>query len=445
VRTAILVAGLVVLAVPATALGGPIGQRVAIGAFRGPQAARVQDAVEGALLRRYYLVPDSVVLETARKSGLKLQSDQDFAEVARSLNVQAFLTATVRKQRNWTVEMVVRKGTTGEAVARFDWTDRRIESLAAALARSTPRRLQALLANRPAAAAVEADEQVVVKAPSLPERAPTVRDDPPEDKPDPAEKAEKTVTVAEEGPGTAAPQPYFEVSAGSRIFSRTMSYVDNYSGLPGYRLGRATSITLDAAFHPFALIPGAGAWIGGLGLTGNVTYALGIGTQGGSAETPARTEVYGYEAGVRHRISVGVVDLLPHVSYLVDSFVASAADLAPDVRYEVVRAGLGTRLNLSSRAAVRATADYLYVLNAGPLTGANKFPRAEVRGVDLSLGAGYSFTETLEAQASVGLRRYGFDMKVEPGDALIAGGAIDEYLSMTLGLAYRPSLRSNRR
>src|SRR5438046_810459 len=118
---------------PRTAEAGSMGQRVAIPNFRGPQAARVQDAVEGALLRRYLLVPDSEVAEAARKSGILLRRDQDFAEVARSLNVQAFVIATVRKQRNWTVQMTVRKGDTGAEVGRFDLSERRLDTLAAAL------------------------------------------------------------------------------------------------------------------------------------------------------------------------------------------------------------------------------------------------------------------------------------------------------------------------
>jgi hypothetical protein len=412
---------------PRTAEAGSMSQRVAIPNFRGPQAARVQDAVEGALLRRYLLVPDSEVAEAARKSGIQLRRDQDFAEVARNLNVQAFVIATVRKQRNWTVQMTVRKGDTGAEVGRFDLSERRLDTLAAALARSTPRRLQALLAGRAAAPEVlektakedEAPEaEVRQKAPSLPDKAPDYSE------------------------GTA-PRPYLELGVAGRLFSRNMSYADNFSGLPGYRLARASAINADLAFHPLALIPGAGTVLGGFGLTGNITYALGIGTQGAAAAdgSPARTEVWGWEAGVRQRIPIGIVDLLPHVSYLVDTFMASGAELAPDVRYTVVRSGLGARLYLSDRATVQASADYLHVLDAGPLT-TDRFPRATVQGMDLTLGASYAFNDSVEGLVSVGLRRYGFDMKVQPGDALIAGGAIDEYMSMTIGVSYRPSLRS---
>jgi hypothetical protein len=408
---------------PAEALALDLNQRVAIGAFRGPQAERLQDAVESALLRRYFLVPESMVADAARKSGIRLESEKDFAEVAKTLNVKAFVSATVRKQKNWRVEMVVRKGETGAAVGRYEWTDRRIETLAAAMSKTTPRRLQALLSENGGPAAADAEVSEAHPAPSLPENPP-------------ARPADA------EAPADPGIRPYLEIGAGAKVFSRAMSYTDNASRLPGYRLDRGTAINMDMAFHPFALVPGAG-WVGGIGLTGGVTYAVGIGTQLDGGDGRARTEVYGYEAGIRLRGTVGIVDIIPHVSYMVDNFVANVANISPDVRYRVARSGLGLRLALSSRAMVRASADYLYVLDAGPFTADGKFPRAQARGMDLSLGAGYSFTETLEAQVSVGLRRYGFDMRAQPGDAPLAGGAIDEYMSMTLGVAYRPALRRN--
>jgi hypothetical protein len=130
--------------------------------------------------------------------------------------------------------------------------------------------------------------------------------------------------------------------------------------------------------------------------------------------------------------------LLPHGSYLVDNFVTSG-DLSPNVHYQVLRAGLGTRAALSSHFSLRASVDYLHVLSAGALTS-TAFPRATVTGVDVSLGAGYGIGKTFEIQAAGALRRYGFDMRSRPGDAFIAGGASDQYLSMIIGLAYRPSL-----
>ncbi|HEY2904205.1 MAG TPA: hypothetical protein VGL59_26690 [Polyangia bacterium] len=455
----LLAALLAAAAAPAAA--SDLAQRVAIDSFRGPQGAVVQDAVESALLRQYYLVPDAQVLEAARKSGVRLRSDEDFAEVGRSLNVAAFVTATVKRNKNWRVEMVVRNGETGEAVARYDVTNRRLDGLAATLARSTPHRLQVLLANRSTDSADDEDTEVRVKArPPARARSRQQDDDADGDKaPGPARKPNKAQSDKDKEddveaetsdekprdlPSANLPRPYLELGAGGRVFSRSMTFTDNFSNIPAYRLDRATAITIEMAFHPFALAESTrDDWIAGFGLTGNVTYAMGITTEETGSDGRARTDVHGYELGVRYRAALGPVDIVPRGGYLAETFAANVGTVAPDVDYRVIRAGMGLQLALSRQAFMRASADYLYVLTAGRLNDADRFPRAVTRGVDLTMGAGYAFSDSVELFVAVGLRRYGFDLKVQPGDSLIAGGALDEYVSMTMGLTYRPTLGGN--
>ena len=50
-------------------------QRVAIEGFRGPQAQRIQGAVETGLVGKYYVVPDFSVEEVARRKGVGLVLD----------------------------------------------------------------------------------------------------------------------------------------------------------------------------------------------------------------------------------------------------------------------------------------------------------------------------------------------------------------------------------
>ena len=452
-------------AASAAPAGSDPGQRVAIDSFRGPQGSVVQDAVESALLRRYFLVPDEEVLEAARRSGVRLRSSEDFAEVGRSLNVAAFVTATVKRNRNWRVEMVVRDGETGEAVARYDVTDRHLTGVATTLARAMPRQLQVLLARNVAAADANADEDAQLRARVRPPARTRAPDEEPEtrtlrpsrrakeapakadkgDKDDEEEDADSEAPADEEPPrpkqSEEIPRPYLEIGAGGRVFSRSMTFTENYSNIPAYRLDRATALTIDVAFHPFAVADSTrDQWIAGLGLTGNITYAMGVTTEVAGADGRARTEVHGYELGVRYRGIAGPVDIVPRVGYIADTFAANVGPVSPDVDYRVVRAGLLLRLALSRQAFMRANADYLDVLSAGRLNDADRFPRAVTRGVDIGLGAGYAFSDNVEAWVAVGLRRYGYDLKVQPGDNLIAGGALDEYVSMSMGLTYRPSL-----
>jgi hypothetical protein len=467
---------------PVRAAGG-LGQRVAIDSFRGPQSAVMQDAVEGALLRNYFLVPDAQVVAAARKSGVRLRSDEDFAEVGRSLNVAAFVSGTtVKHRKNWRVEVVVRDGETGEAVARYDLTERRLNALAVTLARSTPRKLQVALAGRNTVEPAEEEPQVQTKL-----RPPVrLRDRPAEetedadrnsrsekraritserDKDVDKEKArskdrdrdrdreaakdddDDDVRTSSDRPSNrnddVLPRPYLELGVGGKVFSRSMSFTENFSDIPAYRLDRATAVTIDFALHPFAIIESTrDSWAANLGLTGNVAYAMGITTEQTGTQGRARTEVHGYEVGARYRAALGIIDLAPRLTYVNETFAANLGNVSPDVDYKVMRMGVGIQLALSRQAFMRVSGDYLHVLSAGRLNDPDRFPRAVSRGVDLSLGAGYAFTDSVEAWLGVGLRRYGYDMKSRPGDTLIAGGAIDEYLSMTMGLTYRPSFEN---
>jgi hypothetical protein len=391
-------------------------QRVVLREFRGPQAARVKDAIEGALLMRYSLVPDTIVTEAARRSGGRLLTDQDFAAVARSLNVQAFVSATVHKQQDWRIEMVVRKGDTGKAVARYDWSGRRIDALAASVARRTPSRLRVLLAGDFAPKPGPPEETVQAHAAASPVAA---------DEPPPSAIG-------------ARDRPFLEISVGSRVFSRSMSFAQNVSGMSGYQLAHGTEVTAEMALHPFAAGKAtADSWAAGIGLYGTVNLAIGLDTQDATGAS-VRTDAYAYEAGVRYRVIAGAFELSPRVSYLVDNF-AVTGDPSPSVHYQVLRAGLGARAALSSRVSLRASLDYLDVLSAGALTSTT-FPRASVNGLDLAVGAGYGIGRTFELQMSAALRRYGFDMRSQAGDPFVAGGASDQYLSMAFGIAYRPSL-----
>ena len=61
------------------------------------QAQRLQGALEASLLKRYYVVPDFTVAEAARRQGVGLVADDDFAQVGRALQVRGFVSAEVRR------------------------------------------------------------------------------------------------------------------------------------------------------------------------------------------------------------------------------------------------------------------------------------------------------------------------------------------------------------
>jgi len=61
-----------------------------------------------------------------------------------------------------------------------------------------------------------------------------------------------------------------------------------------------------------------------------------------------------------------------------------------------------------------------------------------VAGMSAEAGLAIAVVPEVEVRATVGVRRFGFDMNAAKDDALIAGGAIDQTTWAGLGLAYRP-------
>ena len=107
----------------------------------------------------------------------------------------------------------------------------------------------------------------------------------------------------------------------------------------------------------------------------------------------------------------------------------------PDTIYRFGRPGIGLRLELPGDLSVTAGAGYRYVFNAGGTDLDGYFPHRTVGGVDVDLALGYRIARNLEIRGSGQLRRYFYDMHSKAGDAYLAGGAIDQYWTVGLGMA----------
>jgi hypothetical protein len=397
------------------ALAGEI-PRVAVDRFRGPQAARIQGAVETGLVGRYYVVPDFNIAEVARRKGIGLVVDDEFATVGKALDVQAFVSAQIQKRSNWQVALLVRRGDTGAPMGRILVTDRRLDRLERQLTQRTSRRLQALLARTGGVVDVDAGPG---EAPSLSEKAPV------------EEEAEESG-----GGGGGTPGEVLTVSLDGRLFTRSFSYAQNLTGLPEYKLGQAFATALDVSFHPGALFAPAAA---PLGIIGSLEYGMGVGSRVSATENRRSSDVSAYSVGLEFRLRFGAHELTPQASYGARSFTTGeAGPRVPDVRYKLLNAGMATRLQVMSRLALLGQAAFVHVLDAGPLMEPGRFTRATVRGLEAQLGVSFAMAEVLELRATGGMRRLGFDMNAQPGDAWVAGGAIDQTVWGGLGLVYRP-------
>ena len=68
---------------------------------------------------------------------------------------------------------------------------------------------------------------------------------------------------------------------------------------------------------------------------------------------------------------------------------------------------------------------------------ATVFPRAQVRGFELGARLAYAIADELAVDLRLDFRRFAHDMNARPGDAMLVGGAVDDYLAAALRLTYR--------
>jgi hypothetical protein len=119
-----------------------------------------------------------------------------------------------------------------------------------------------------------------------------------------------------------------------------------------------------------------------------------------------------------------------------DSYAMEKPDI-PSVRYRYLRGGASTTFPVAGGMSVGIRAGYRYVMSAGEIEQDEFFPRLSVGGVDGALWLAYDLGAHWQVYLGADIERYFYSMNPEPGDPLVAGGAIDQFIGGRFGLAYR--------
>jgi len=158
-----------------------------------------------------------------------------------------------------------------------------------------------------------------------------------------------------------------------------------------------------------------------------------------------KTNAFSWLVGAKTRFAAGSFQIEPAIAYGSHVFKIEADDeeqadevqVAP-VDYRHVRVGGGVRLPLSGGAAFTAGGHYLHILSAGEILDEEKyFDGAAVGGEAF---AAYStplgFAKGFDLRLGLDLRRIVFAFSPAVEDARIAGGAIDQYIGLNIGVGY---------
>lgn len=112
----------------------------------------------------------------------------------------------------------------------------------------------------------------------------------------------------------------------------------------------------------------------------------------------------------------------------------SLAAEIPTVTYRFVRLGLKGQMALNRRFSVTAVFDYL-----GPLSGGSVYERfrdATIDGIEAKLGVGVEITTDTRLSLMLNYTRFFSTFVPVPGDAYVAGGALDQFGSVKIGIEY---------
>lgn len=265
--------------------------------------------------------------------------------------------------------------------------------------------------------------------PTEPKPTPTRAAPPPEAAPSP-----RPPTVPSQGGAVL-----LDASLGAASLLRLLDYSDDLFGaLREYRLPMSALGALRVEAWPAARMGGTLSYFG-LTASAEQSFLLKSGTKGGPSFS---TNAQRITLGLLGRLPVQSAEVTLSAAYGWQDFsISGEGDSArpdiPNVTYRFLRGGAGLRVDVTPRVAALASAAYLHVLDSGQIATSDYFPRLTVAGVEAGLGAAWQFSSPWELRVGVDYRRYFFSMHPEPGDRLIAGGALDNYVVATAALGLR--------
>ena len=237
------------------------------------------------------------------------------------------------------------------------------------------------------------------------------------------------------------PSP-LEFSGGFQVLSRSFNYTDDvFSSLRPYSLGAAPAVFAKGQWYPGAHVTDGP--LAHIGIKGGISTAIGVSSSTSTGES-FPTESWGWSVGLRGRLPVDDVTLHADVGYGGWDFTLSDAadgtqrpDL-PNVSYQFVELGTGLRWNMGLGLSLNGNFAYLATTSTGEIGSQAWFPRSSSGGFDVGAGVGWKPIDEIEIRLSFDWRRFFFSMNPEPGDARVAGGAADDYIGGSVGVAVTP-------
>jgi hypothetical protein len=417
-------------------------QRAVVREFSGPGGKSLRQGVVKAVLRdgKVELVAAEEVGDKAASIGADVSTDAGRRDVATEMALSTFLEGEVEKKGpRSTLTVRVYDGASGGLAGEATFAGRM-----PALAKRVQAGFWAELGG-----AIEGTSAPIREAPPEEEAAvPLVpvgaEEDPPEEPPEDENDPEHDA---------GDPRPTF---LGARLAlggtTRDFSYNDAFPGLRGYCLGPQCDafglgpvVLLDGQWYPGAHFGDGFAAHLGFDLRGSMMF--GITSKQRTSGQEFTTSHAAWGAGLRLRVPLDDHELHVVVGYGNSSFEVGAAGGAspdvPGVSYGFVRLGAGGRVVVGDPVSLSFAAAYLLPLAYGEIAETQWFPNTGGGGLEGELLVGFALAKWLDLTAGASFTRFFLSHDPDPSDdsvtalGRVAGGAVDQYVGMRVGLALR--------
>jgi hypothetical protein len=471
---------------------------VVIEMFKGPNAPRVRAVVAKALMKSgLTVVTDKKLAAIEADLGL-VKVSENYPAIARETKAVGFVAGIVTGGRRPKARVVVRNPE-GKIIGAQGWQATGFGKLLLAVNGTAGPKIAGIIsagggggapAEKPAVAGKAAAEDDVLAAAEKPAKgAPAEEAAAEEEDPAPRKRKSKAGDEEKSEEGEAAegdadaevaaeadedePKAKKKAVAGTglniafvmRMFSRNFAYNDNKRGLQqGYQAPEERYNNLPLVPAPgiaLEFFPGA---LGGYGgVFGSYNRAI-IGSKDspGAGQEPSvyKTSAHSWLIGAKGRFPISTLHLEPSVGYGSHAFKVENFSSAPTriqvapVDYRHLRLGGGLRLPFGKDNSFVAGGHYLHILSAGTIINGKDCPVGQTQaadcryfkgaalggelfaGVDLPL----SFVKGLNFTAGLDFRRITFAFTPNMTAERVAGGAVDQYVGMNLGVGYNLNL-----
>jgi hypothetical protein len=251
--------------------------------------------------------------------------------------------------------------------------------------------------------------------------------------------------VAEEGDGSAPVA--LELSAGPRAIHRSFDFHDplsdhNPTALKPYSyvLPAGPAPFVDLGIYPLAFA--THGFLANIGLIGRYEKLIGTKTSAPGGATALGFATYGQqlEVGARVRLPLGAHEVGVGASYGKHAFHVSANDpgpsagsTVPNVDYTFIGVGVDARVRLHP-IELGAHVGTRFVSKTGALAE-QWFNTTKTTSLAAGVSVGYQITPIFGVVAGADVLRYAFDFNpVDTSSLVVAGGAVDQYISGFLAL-----------